>query len=157
LRKLEENQVDATILAVAGLNRLNMSDKITNIIDEDEILPAVGQGALALQCRKDDQFTINILEPLNHQSSKYCVLAERAFLKTIDGSCNTPLAAYCSVQNGKLHLKVLLASLDGKKICRTSRIGNFEDAINMGNDAGEEIKKNGKHILDDLNEYDSSY
>lgn len=150
LHKLQDNQVDATILAVAGLSRINMQNQITKIIDAGEMLPAVGQGALALQARSDDKFMIKILESLNHQESKICVDAERAFLKTINGSCKTPLAAYCQIKNNQLFLEVLLASLDGKKIYRTSRTGELQDAVALGNDAGEEIKKVGQHILDGL-------
>ena len=151
LQKLQQKQVDATILAVAGLKRISMQNHITKIIDESEMLPAVGQGALALQARDNDDSIIKILESLNHHHSKICVDAERAFLKTINGSCKTPLAANCKIENNQLHLKVLLASLDGKEIYQTSRIGNFTDAVMIGNDAGEEIKKLGQHILDELN------
>ncbi|MFT6332942.1 MAG: hydroxymethylbilane synthase [Lentimonas sp.] len=150
LRKLEENQVDATILAVAGLERLGMKSHIASIISEEEMLPAIGQGALAIQSRNNDEFIEKILRPLNDEESEICVLAERAFLRTINGSCNTPLAAYCQIKNNQLHLQVLLASLDGEEICSTFRVGNLQDAEKMGNDAGEEIKKTGKHILDQL-------
>ncbi|MCE3255131.1 MAG: hydroxymethylbilane synthase [Rickettsiaceae bacterium] len=150
LNKLEQKQVDATILAVAGLERISMQDHITSIIDKEEMLPAVGQGALALQARIDDDFTIEILKSVNHHESKICVDAERSFLKTINGSCKTPLAANCKIQNNQLHLKTLLASLDGKEIYQTFRIGNLQDGIAMGKDAGEEIRKAGKHILDKL-------
>jgi hydroxymethylbilane synthase len=152
LQKLQDNQVDATILAVAGLARIQMENRITAIIDEEEMLPAVGQGALSLQARNDDEFIIKILKSLNHQISKICVDAERAFLKTINGSCKTPLAAYCQIKNEQLFLQVLLASLDGKEIYRTSRTGKIQDAIAIGNDAGQEIKKIGQHILNNLND-----
>ncbi|MES2677354.1 MAG: hydroxymethylbilane synthase [Pseudomonadota bacterium] len=151
LSKLQDQQVDATILAVAGLTRIDLQNRITAIIDTQEMLPAVGQGALALQARSDDEFMIKFLEPLNHSISTICVAAERAFLKTINGSCKTPLAAYCQVQNNQLFLQVLLASLDGREIYKTSRTSDLKDSIRIGNDAGEEIKKIGKHILDNLN------
>jgi hydroxymethylbilane synthase len=148
INKLEQQQADATILAVAGLNRINMHNHIKSIIPISEMLPAVGQGALALQARIGDNFMQQLLESINHQPSKVCVDAERAFLKTINGSCQTPLAAYCQIENNYLHLQALLASLDGKEIYQTSRVGSVADAIKIGNDAGEEIKKNGAHILD---------
>ncbi len=151
LQKLQNKQVDATILAVSGLARTKMQDHITAIISAEEMLPAVGQGALALQARSDDEFIVKILGPLNHYESKICVEAERAFLKTINGSCKTPLAAYCQVKNNQLFLRVLLSSLDGKEIYQTSRIGGVQDAIAIGNDAGAEIKKVGQHVLDILN------
>ncbi len=150
LSKLNAKQADATILAVAGLERIEMQNHITKIISENEMLPAVGQGALALEARSDDDFVIKLLEPLSHYESKICVEAERAFLKTINGSCKTPIAAYCQVKNNQLHLQVLLASLDGKEIYKTSRIGDLQDSIKIGNDAGEEIRKIGKHILNEI-------
>ena len=103
-----------------------------------------------MQARNDDEFIIKFLEPINHSNSKLCIDAERAFLKTINGSCKTPLAAHCQIKNNQLHLEVLLASLDGVEIHRACRIGNLNDAINIGNDAGEEIKIVGKHILNSL-------
>ena len=150
LKKLHSQQVDATILAVAGLERISQQDCITSIISKEEMLPAIGQGALALQARNDDEFIIKLLEPLNHKNSKICIDAERAFLKTINGSCKTPLAANCQIKNNQLYLQVLLASLDGKEIHHATRVGNISDAINIGNDAGKEIKIVGKHILDSL-------
>ena len=150
LKKLQKEQVVATILSVAGLERMSMQNHISSIMSEDEMLPAVGQGALALQVRKNDDFIAQILEPLNHHDSKICIDAERAFLKTINGSCNTPLAANCQIKNNQLHLQTLLSSLDGKEIYRASRTGNLSDAIKIGNDAGQEIKVVGKHILDSL-------
>lgn len=147
LGKINADEVDGTILAVAGLARINMKDQITSIIETSEMLPAIGQGALALQARKDDESIINILRSLNHSPSETCVSAERAFLKTINGSCSTPLAAYAQIKNDQIHLECLLASLDGQEIFKTSRVGNLNDAIKMGNDAGEEIKSKGKHIL----------
>jgi len=151
LDKLRQKQVDATILAVAGLKRIKMHNHITKIMSIDEMLPAVGQGALAIQARRDNKFAIKLLEPINHNVSRVCVDAERAFLKTINGSCKTPLAAYCQVQNNQLFLQVLFSSLDGKEVYKTSRIGNFADSIKIGNDAGLEIKKNCRHIFDNLN------
>lgn len=150
LEKLKQNQVDATILAVSGLNRINLQNQITQIISTDEMLPAIGQGALALQARIGDDFIINLLNKINHQESYICNQAERSFQQTINGSCKTPLAGYCHIKNGQLHLQVLLASLDGKEIYQTSRTSSLSDAIAIGNSAGSEIKKVGQHILDAL-------
>ncbi len=150
LEKLKLKQVEATILAIAGLNRLSMQNYIQSIFSEEEMLPAVGQGALAVQARNIDIWIIDILEKINHPVSKICTDAERSFLKTINGSCKTPLGAYCSIDNNKLQLKALLASLDGQTIYQTTRYGNCQDAIAIGEDAGKEIKKNGSHILNFL-------
>jgi hydroxymethylbilane synthase len=150
LEKLRQNQADATILAVAGLNRVNLQDRITKIIETNEMLPAVGQGALAIQARSDNNFIIDLVDKINHQESCICIKAERSFQKTINGSCHTPLSAYCQIKDNKLDLKVLIATLDGREIYQTSRIGDFKDAEKIGISAGEEIKKNAKYILDSL-------
>lgn len=148
LEKIDNNEVDGTILAVAGLKRIKMENYISSIISPEQILPAVAQGAIGIQCRTNDQPTIDIVRKVNDQSSSICVVAERAFLKIIDGSCRTPVAAYCQVENNSLSLRVLIASLDGKEVYQTSRIGSFFEAERMGIDAGFEIKKKAKHILD---------
>lgn len=150
LEKLKQNQVDATILAVAGLSRIELQNKITQILSNDEMLPAIGQGALALQARVGDDFIVNLLKKINHKESYICTQAERAFQQNINGSCNTPLAGYCHIHNNQLHLEVLLASLDGKEIYRARQTGNLDEAVKIGNLAGEEIKKQGAHILESL-------
>lgn len=150
LNKIAENQVDATILAVAGLNRIAAKQAIKSIIDPEIMLPAIGQGALAIQARAHDDFIIDLAAKLNHHHSQICITAERAFLKTINGSCKTPIAAYCQTENGALYLRVLLASPDGKEIYQTSRRGSLNEAEKLGNNAGLEVKTNAKHILDML-------
>ena len=148
LRKIEDYEVDATILAVCGLKRMQLTNYITSIIEPEEILPAIGQGALAVQCRLDDEFSSSIARRINHLETSFCVEAERAFLSEINGSCKTPIAGYCEIKNGALFLRVLVTSPEGNKIYQTNRTGNFSDAKEMGRDAGLEIKKNAKEILD---------
>lgn len=148
LEKLENNEVDATILAVSGLKRIKLENYITSIIPTEIMLPAVGQGTIAVQCCLDDEFLCNILKKINHQKTSICIEAERAFLREIDGSCKTPIAGYCQIQGNSLHLKTLVATPDGKEIYETTRIGSFADAGRIGQDAGLETKKNAKHILD---------
>jgi hydroxymethylbilane synthase len=150
LEKIDRNEVDATILAIAGLKRIKMENYISSIISPDEILPAVAQGAIGVQSRVDDQQMIDIIQKINDHQSSICVTAEREFLKVVDGSCRTPIAAYCQIKNKSLELKALVASLDGKEVYKVSRVGSFDDAKQIGIDAGLEIKKEAKHILDFL-------
>lgn len=150
LEKIDRGQVDATILAVAGLKRINKEEYISGIISPDEILPAVAQGAIGVQARDNDEFIINLVRKINDEMSDICVKAERAFLKIMDGSCKTPMAAYCQNQNGKLYLKALICSPDGKEIYETSQTGSLEEAEKIGIEAGFEIKKNAKNILSQI-------
>ena len=150
LEKIDGGQVDATILAVAGLKRINKEEYISSIISTDEILPAVAQGAIGVQSRDNDEYIINLVKKINDEISDICVKAERAFLKIMDGSCKTPMAAYCEKQNGKLYLKALVCSPDGKEIYETSQTGSIDEAEKIGTHAGFEIKKNAKNILSQI-------
>jgi hydroxymethylbilane synthase len=147
IKKLKEGQVDAIVLSVAGLKRIGLEREIKQIIDIKEMLPAVGQGALALQGRKDDQFITDILQKINHQESAICVDAERSFLKNINGSCNTPMAAFCQIIDGKLHLRTELLSPDGADIYQIIKIGNLDEAVKIGREAAQQTKENANHIL----------
>lgn len=148
LEKIKNGEVDATILAVAGLKRIELDHYITDIISQDVMLPAVGQGAIAVQIRENDDFIDDIMRNINDKNTMFCVEAERAFLKEIDGSCKTPIAGYCEIKNNSLYLKTLVCSPDGKQIYETQKTGSFTDAVSMGRDAGLETKMNAKNILD---------
>lgn len=150
LKKINRGDVDASILAVAGLKRINMEESISSHIQPECVLPAVAQGAIGSQAREEDEFIISLLKKINHTESSICIDAERAFLKSIDGSCKTPMAAYCEIKAGQLYLRVLLCSLDGKESFQTHRTGGLNEAVKIGTEAGEEIKKNAQHILDSL-------
>eukprot|EP00188_Purpureofilum_apyrenoidigerum_P004534 Plantae.Rhodophyta-Purpureofilum_apyrenoidigerum.ctg5183.p2 GENE.Plantae.Rhodophyta-Purpureofilum_apyrenoidigerum.ctg5183~~Plantae.Rhodophyta-Purpureofilum_apyrenoidigerum.ctg5183.p2 ORF type:complete len:345 (+),score=90.47 Plantae.Rhodophyta-Purpureofilum_apyrenoidigerum.ctg5183:209-1243(+) len=141
LRKLKEGQVDATLLALAGLARMDMKDNITSVLDWDEMLPAVAQGAIGITTRKGDEKMLKLLEPLNHTETKTCVDCERAFLQKLDGSCRTPIAGQARIVDGKLKFRGLVAKPDGSSILETEREGNVSDAIEIGLDAGEELRK----------------
>ncbi len=140
LRKLEEGRVDATLLALAGLNRLGCADVAASIIPVDEILPAVGQGAIAMTCREGDDRALSLLAALNHGETLTCVTAERAFLEALDGSCRTPIAAQATISRGELRFRGLIARPDGSELLETSRTGAAGDAVRLGRDAGEELK-----------------
>ena len=116
LKKIENDVVDATLLALAGLKRLGMSDVIANaqIIGWDEMLPAVAQGAIGIQCRSDDTLMLKYLAGLNHVDTKTAVDCERAFLAELDGNCRTPIAGQAKIIDGKLHFRGLISKPDGK-------------------------------------------
>lgn len=141
LRKLSEGIVDATLLAVAGLNRMNMADVATGILEWDEMLPAVAQGAIGIQCRSDDARSLKYLAALNCPDTKVCIDCERSFLATLDGNCKTPIAGQARIIDGKLHFKGLVSMPDGTEMFETDRVGSPADAEAIGRDAGEELKK----------------
>ncbi len=118
LRKLDEGQYDAMILAAAGLKRLGLSTRIATLLEPDECLPAPGQGALALECRSDRNNVMAALAPLADFGTTLATTAERAFSRALGGSCHTPLAAYAEWEEGTLWLRGLLAGRDGKDILR---------------------------------------
>ncbi|KAF9678721.1 hypothetical protein SADUNF_Sadunf07G0065000 [Salix dunnii] len=142
LRKLNEGVVKATLLALAGLKRLNMTENVTSILPIDDMLPAVAQGAIGIACRSIDDKMANYLASLNHEETRLAVACERAFLETLDGSCRTPIAGYARKdENGDCIFKGLVASPDGIRVLETSRKGPyaFDDMIAMGKDAGHEL------------------
>ena len=142
LRKLDEGQADATLLAVAGLKRLDCMDVLTQIFDPETILPAVGQGAIALELRVDDERSMRAVEPLNDVKSATEVAMERAFLAVLDGSCRTPIAgiANANIDADRIKFRGLIAKADGSVVHSTIREGTINDAIDMGKDAGLELK-----------------
>jgi hydroxymethylbilane synthase len=141
LRKLEEGVVDATLLALAGLSRMDMTEHITKIIDMDEMLPAVAQGAIGITCRQGDKKMLDFLAPLNHAPTKTCVDCERAFLAKLDGSCRTPIAGQATIDDaGVLHFRGLVAKPDGSLVYDVERSGKPEDALAIGTAAGDELR-----------------
>lgn len=125
IRKLQEGQMDAIILAYAGLRRLGREEEATYIFPETEMLPAVGQGALTLQCRKDDTRMQAYLAPLNHIESERTITAERALLAGLEGSCRTPIGGHATVQeDGRIRLDALIASPTGTPLHRTEQVGD---------------------------------
>ncbi|WIA19961.1 hypothetical protein OEZ86_013625 [Tetradesmus obliquus] len=143
LRKLQEGECSATLLALAGLKRLDMTQHITKIMEIEDMLPAVAQGAIGIACRTNDEPAAKYLAGLNHEDTRVAVVTERAFLAALDGSCRTPIAGYCyRGEDNQLHFKGLVASTDGKKIYSTSRTGSFDAATGekLGREAGEELK-----------------
>jgi hydroxymethylbilane synthase len=140
LRKLEAGEVDATLLALAGLKRLGLAQAATAILPVDEFLPAVGQGVIAIEARADDAHTLPLLAAVNHADSATALAAERAFLAVLDGSCRTPIAGHATVRAGGLVFRGLIAKPDGSAVLEARREGVAGDAVRLGAAAGGELK-----------------
>jgi len=140
LRKLEAGEVDAIVLAVAGLRRLGIEDAGAVVLSADEMLPAVGQGAIGVECRGDDAATLGLLAAIDHPESHDCVRAERALLAALDGSCHTPIGGLAEIADGRLHLRALIARADGSNCLLAERTGASASAEALGRDAGAELR-----------------
>lgn len=147
LRKLDEGQFDAIILAAAGVKRLGLQKRITEILPAAISLPAIGQGAIGIECRRDDEFINSILKKLNHRATSICVKAERAFLKKLEGGCQVPIGAYAELEKSKsqnseskiLVIRGLVGSLDGKTLIKGSKNGKPENAEALGTALAESL------------------
>lgn len=141
LRKLADGEADATLLALAGLNRLNMQDKATRIFEIDEFLPAVGQGAIAIESRRDDDRISAFVARITDPDTEVALSAERSFLALLDGSCRTPIGGHCRVSGESIHFRGLIISPDGKDWFETERAGGRGDAVALGADAARELRE----------------
>jgi hydroxymethylbilane synthase len=142
LAKREAGVVEATLLALAGLKRLGVAH-VGTPVPEDEILPAVGQGAVCIECRADDARTRAWLAAIDHRPTAVCVAAEHAMLAVLDGSCRTPIAGHAVLSGDSLRLRGLIVKPDGSELLATERQGPAGDAQAMGRDAGLELKRRG--------------
>lgn len=142
LKKLQDGVAEATFLAVAGLNRLGMSDRVTAAIAIDQMLPAVAQGAIGLEIRAGDEATADLLAPLNDAATALAVTAERAFLTRLEGSCRTPIAGHAHLADGKLHFRGQVLSPDGKVSYAVSLSGPPETALDIGTNAANDVLAN---------------
>jgi hydroxymethylbilane synthase len=140
LRKLDEGLADATLLALAGLKRLGLADAATAVLDIDEFLPAVGQGAIGIETRVDDSRTRDMLGAINHADTFSALAAERAFLAVLDGSCRTPIGGHATISGGRLRFRGVIIKPDGSEAFETTREGDVRDAERLGADAGGELK-----------------
>lgn len=127
LSKLDNGEYDAIILATSGLMRLGLDERIRHELDIDVSLPAVGQGALAIECRADDTAVLALLKPLNHEQSKICVLAERAMNRHLQGGCQVPIAGFATIENDKLVLNGRVGSVDGKILLKATHANLLTD------------------------------
>lgn len=139
LRKLAEGDADATLLAAAGLRRLGLETHVTALIETDEMLPAIAQGAIGIETRIGDTRMQALLAPLHHRETSICVDAERAFLAELDGSCRTPIAGLATISAERLDFRGEILLPDGSKSHATSRHGTLADAAAIGVDAAREL------------------
>jgi len=140
LRKLDEGLADATLLALAGLKRLGLADKATNVMSVEDFLPAVGQGAIAIETRANDSRVRKLLAAIDHADTSTALACERAFLAVLDGSCRTPIAGQAVVNDCSLRFTGLILRPDGSEAHQTTRTGTRTDAAALGADAGRELK-----------------
>jgi hydroxymethylbilane synthase len=148
LRKLDEGKFQAIILAAAGLNRLGMSSRATGYFTSEEMLPAVGQGALGIELRKDDTELLAGLSFLNDDNTAVAVAAERAFLYRLEGGCQVPIGAFAEVHEGQVKLTGLVASVDGKEVLKDSISGPDAEAQQVGTElANKLLDMGGREIL----------
>jgi hydroxymethylbilane synthase len=152
LRKLDEGQYAAIILAAAGLKRLGLIARIRAIISSEDSLPAVGQGALGIECRTDRADVISMLQPLHHPDTAACVLAERAMSRALNGSCQVPLGGFAQVNDGQLRMRGFVASPDGQHMVRAESTGDINNPEALGKKIADELRAQGAgEILAALN------
>jgi hydroxymethylbilane synthase len=147
LRKLDEGQYDALILACAGLRRLELDHRIDAAIPIEEMMPAVGQGAIAIETRADDEFTIETTAALDHEQTRLCCLAERAFLRGLGGGCQLPIAAHAIIDEETLKLDGLVATPDGRKILRDQLSGPVANTDEIGSSLAKQLIERGADSL----------
>jgi len=151
LRKLDEGKFDAIILAAAGVKRLGWANRITETIEPGISLPAIGQGAIGIECRVEGDFINKLIAPLNHNETSVCVRAERACLKKLEGGCQVPIAAYATLAGGRLSMNGLVGSVSGDRIIKSHVEGNPKDAESLGLKLAEDLlSKGAKEILDEV-------
>jgi hydroxymethylbilane synthase len=150
LAKLEAGEVDATLLAAAGLNRLGLSAKASAFLSPDEMLPAVCQGIIGIECREDDDYAREVLAWLDHAPTAAAAACERAFLATLDGSCRTPIGGLAEVDGDALSFRGLIVRPDGSEALEDARTGKAADAAAIGRAAGEALRERaGPGFFDD--------
>lgn len=143
LGKLAAGAADATLLAIAGLKRLGLADRARGILDSDEWLPAVGQGAIAITARRDDTAILSVLAGLDHHDTSVALAAERAFLAVLDGSCRTPIGGLARLEADRLVFRGIIVKPDGSEAHAVERRGPVADAEILGADAGAELARRG--------------
>lgn len=143
LTKVKHHEYDAIILAAAGIKRLGYENKIRDYFDPQIFIPAIGQAALAVECRIDDAATQQLLQPLEDRVTRLCVTAERAVNRKLNGDCHTPLGAYAVMTENTLHLVAMVGTRDGSRLIRTKISGDCNEAENIGLAAADDLLKNG--------------
>jgi hydroxymethylbilane synthase len=153
LRKLDNGEYDAIILACAGLLRLGFERRITMSLEPEECLPAIGQGAVGIEVRSDDFAVKELLAPLGHAETASRIAAERALNETLNGGCQVPIAGYAVLNDGEIYLRGLVGEPDGSRILRAEASGKVEDAVSIGRALAEDLLSQGAdQILNQLND-----
>jgi len=141
IKKLNEKLYDAIILSYAGIHSLKLDKNISQIFSTKEIIPSVGQGVVALQCRKNDTEIIKLLNNVNHKSTNICITAERQFLKVLEGDCETAVGAIANLENQNINLEAELFSIDGQQRFYHKASKNINLSLELGKEVGEILKK----------------
>ena len=147
LNKLDEEQYDAIILASVGLKRLSLEHRITQYIDTDLMLPAVGQGAIGIESRTDDKQILDIISVLDDKKSRACIQAERAMNNALQGGCQVPIAGYCRLNNDELMLQGLVGRVDGSKIIKQQITGFINEAESLGEKLAKQLLNQGADLI----------
>ena len=143
LEKLDQGDYDAIILGAAGLARINLEKRIKQIIPASVMLPSIAQGTVGIECRAGDHTIAQLIAPLNEPVSQYCIIAERAVNKTLQGGCQVPIAAYAQCHDSQLSLQALVSSLDGQTILRANAKGPIQHAEALGYQVGQDLLTQG--------------
>ncbi|WP_334323334.1 hydroxymethylbilane synthase [Gilliamella apicola] len=147
LNKLDDEQYDAIILASVGLKRLSLEHRITQYIDTDLMLPAVGQGAIGIESRTDDKQILDIISVLDDKESRACIQAERAMNNALQGGCQVPIAGYCRLNNDELTLQGLVGRVDGSKIIKQQITGFINEAESLGEKLAKQLLNQGADLI----------
>jgi hydroxymethylbilane synthase len=147
LRKLRSGQYDAIILAAAGLERLGLERHLTELLSTDTMLPAVGQGALAVQSRDGDNEILELLSHIEHSPTRKAVEAERAFARRLGANCRTPIAAFAKAAGEKLTIDGLVASVEGRKVVRSRLVSDNHDAAKVGEELADSLLNQGAQLV----------
>ena len=139
IKKLKNHEYDAIVLSLAGIQMLNLINEVKEVFTTEQMLPAIGQGVIALQCRKDDKKILNILKTINDKETFCCIQAERALLEAIGGDCDTAIGGLAKLSNNKIFLKSELFSNDGKKKFEFQSSGHFRNAKEVGYKVGKAL------------------
>jgi len=139
VRKMDEGQFDAVVLAVAGLKRMGLEGRVVEYLGPPDFLPAVAQGAIAVEIRRGDEDTQALIAPMEDERARLTTLAERSFLAALEGGCQAPMAAYASIIDGEMYLAGMVSDLDGERMCRNHVEGNPSDAESLGRRLGRAL------------------
>ena len=148
IKKVETGEFDGAILAIAGLKMLNLEKYAKDIFSIKDFIPTAGQGIIAVQCREDDEYVRKVLKKINHKETEVCALAERSFLKTLGGDCDTAVGCSAILNKGSVEINAQLFSDDGQKVFNVMKLGKSNQPQLLGKLAGEEIlKKSGNSFI----------